>query len=52
MKDKWFISDTHFFHGNILKLTGKDGQRIRAPFQSIEEMHETMIDKWNSLVKD
>lgn len=49
--EKWFISDTHFFHANILKFTGDDGKRIR-PFDSLEEMHEYMIDKWNSVVKD
>lgn len=50
--EKWFISDTHFFHSNILKFTGDDGKRIREPFNSLEEMHETMIQNWNSLVKD
>jgi calcineurin-like phosphoesterase family protein len=49
--DKWFISDTHFFHTNILRFTGKDGKRIR-PFDSLEDMHEYMIEKWNSVVKD
>lgn len=49
--DKWFISDTHFFHANILKFIGDDGKRIR-PFNSLEEMHETIIENWNSLVKD
>lgn len=48
--DKWFISDTHFLHGNILKFKDKDGKRIR-PFDSLEEMHETIIDNWNSVVK-
>lgn len=51
MAEKWFISDTHFFHTNILKFTGDDGKRIR-PFDSLEEMHEYMIDKWNGVVKD
>lgn len=49
--DKWFISDTHFFHANILKFTGDDGLRIR-PFNSLEEMHEMMIENWNSVVRD
>lgn len=49
--EKFFISDTHFFHTNILKFTGDDGKRIR-PFDSLEEMHEYMIAKWNSVVKD
>lgn len=49
--DKWFISDTHFFHANILKFVDDKGHRLR-PFQSLEEMHETMIERWNSRVKD
>lgn len=49
--DKWFISDTHFFHTNILKFVGDDGHRIR-PFNSLDEMHEMMIERWNSCVKD
>ena len=50
--EKWFISDTHFFHANILKFTGDDGLRIRAEFNTLEEMHETIIQNWNSLVGD
>ena len=49
--DKWFISDTHFFHANILKFVDDAGKRIR-PFDSLEEMHEYMIEKWNRVVKD
>lgn len=49
--DKWFISDTHFGHANILKFVGDDGKRIR-PFDSLDDMHETIIDNWNKNVKD
>lgn len=42
-RNYWFISDTHFFHENILKW-GRD-------FSSVEEMNEHMIEKWNSVVK-
>ena len=48
--EKWFISDTHFFHANILKFVGNNGLRIR-PFNSLDEMHETIVDNWNSVVK-
>lgn len=48
--NKWFISDTHFFHTNILKFMNGE-KRLRA-FDSLEDMHEYMIDKWNSVVKD
>lgn len=49
--DKWFISDTHFFHENILKFTGDDGKVIRN-FPDITEMHERMVERWNARVKD
>lgn len=49
--EKWFISDTHFFHANILKFIDDQGHKIR-PFGSLEEMHEHQIEKWNSVVKD
>lgn len=49
--EKWFISDTHFFHENILKFKDLSGRKTR-PFQTIEEMHETIIENWNSVVND
>jgi calcineurin-like phosphoesterase family protein len=49
--EKFFIGCTHFFHTNILKFVDDKGKRIREPFQSIQEMHEYMVEKWNSVVK-
>ncbi len=49
--DKWFISDTHFFHTNMLKFVDDQGHRIR-PFNSLEEQHELMAERWNKVVKD
>jgi calcineurin-like phosphoesterase family protein len=49
MAEKWFISDTHFFHANILKFTGDDGKVIR-PFNDITDMNEYIIRKWNNTV--
>ena len=43
-RNYWFISDTHFFHENILKWG-------RGEFSSIEDMNEHIVDRWNSVVK-
>ena len=51
MPRRWYISDTHFDHGNILKFFGKDGNRIRPEFDTVEQMNEAMIDRWNAVVK-
>lgn len=42
----WFISDTHFGHANILEY-----EKEARPFSSLEEMHEVMIERWNSVVQ-
>lgn len=41
--EKWFISDTHFFHENIIKFCDR-------PFHSADDMNEKMIKNWNSVV--
>lgn len=46
----FFISDTHFGHGNILNFKDKDGKAVRS-FASVEEMDETLIQNWNKVVK-
>ena len=51
MPDIWFISDTHFFHENILKFVDENGARIRAGFASVDEMNWEMVDRWNAVVK-
>ena len=44
MPDIWLIADTHFNHDKdfIYKPRG---------FDSVEEMNETIIDKWNKVIK-
>lgn len=39
----YYISDTHFGHENIIRFD-------KRPFCNIEEMENTLIDNWNSVV--
>jgi len=41
----WITSDHHFFHRNIIKYCNR-------PFNSVSEMNEFMIKKWNEKVGD
>jgi calcineurin-like phosphoesterase family protein len=51
-RDIWLISDTHFNHANILKFTDSNtGLLVRPEFKDVAEMNETMIERWNSVVK-
>ena len=43
----YFTSDTHFNHTNILKYEPET-----RPFETIEEMNETLIANWNNVVKE
>lgn len=47
--EKWFISDTHFFHANMLKFVDENGVRIRQ-FNSLDDMHNTIVKNWNKMV--
>jgi len=42
--DKWFISDTHFFHENIIQF-------CKRPFKDAQFMNEFMVNAWNERVK-
>ena len=50
MKNRWFISDTHWFQENILKFKRADGTPLR-PFKTIQEMNEIMAERWNGVVR-
>ena len=41
----WFTSDLHFWHKNICKYCNR-------PYNTIEEMNQSIIDNWNSVVKE
>lgn len=45
----FLISDTHFGHANILTFKNYDGTPVRD-FFSLEEMNETMVERWNKTV--
>jgi calcineurin-like phosphoesterase family protein len=41
----FFTSDSHFDHKNIIRLANR-------PFSTVDEMNNTMVEKWNSVVTD
>lgn len=53
MSDIWLISDTHFFHDNVLKFTDDNGNIVRGSrFGTMEEMNDCIVENWNRVVKD
>lgn len=49
MSNTFLISDTHFGHGNSLNFKRNDGTPLR-PFETVEEMDETIVERWNAVV--
>lgn len=44
MSKKWYTSDFHFFHHNIIRYCDR-------PFADVDQMHRTIIDNMNSRVQ-
>lgn len=44
MNDIFTTADTHFFHDKIVELSSR-------PFRDYREMHDKIIENWNSVVK-
>ena len=49
MANLFLISDTHFSHAACLKFTLSDGVTPLRAFKSVEEMDETMVERWNKV---
>jgi calcineurin-like phosphoesterase family protein len=49
MSEIFLCGDHHFFHNNIIKFADANGNRYR-PFDTILEMHETLVDRHNKVV--
>ncbi len=47
---RYFASDHHMGHANILKFTTSDGKALRT-FDSVDDMNEFIIKQHNSIVK-
>jgi len=43
MSKRWFTSDTHYGHRNVIKYCNR-------PYKDIDEMHAAMIEQWNKQV--
>lgn len=51
IRNRWFISDTHFFHEKMLTFEKADGHKCRSEFANIEEHNAIIVERWNQWVK-
>lgn len=47
MQKVFVTSDHHFYHEKIIQFQKEEGTR---PFETVEEMNEKLIDRWNKTV--
>lgn len=47
----WYTSDSHFGHLNFLSFKDENGERIRKEFDSLVEMDEAMVLRWNERIR-
>ena len=40
----FLTSDTHYYHNNVIEYSNR-------PFRDLEEMHDTLVNNWNTVVK-
>jgi len=50
MPSVFLVSDTHFGHAGVTKFLRDDGTKLR-PWDSVEEMDEEMVKRWNETVR-
>lgn len=50
MPNIFIISDTHFYHENMMNFKREDGSPLR-PFRDAAHMNEILVERWNSVVK-
>ena len=47
----WLTSDTHFGHLGVCKFMRNDGVTKLRPWDTVEEMDEELVKRWNDRVK-
>ena len=51
MPTTWLVSDTHFGHEKTCTVFKRDDGTPLRPFNSVEEMDEEMVKRWNERVR-
>lgn len=45
----WFVSDTHFYHKKLVLTCDEHFERCRT-YQTVVEMNDDIVSKWNSMI--